>query len=282
VAFLFIMPHIEITFLEPNAEMQEIYIAELSGLNFYGFQEGENDLKAFIDQSYYTDSLLNDFTDKYPCKFSEKIIEEQNWNAEWESGFAPIEVHHFNSESIFAIVRAAFHQYSSNADYELIVTPKMSFGTGHHATTYQMIQEMSLIDFTNKSVIDFGTGTGVLAILAEKMGAKIVHAIDNDDWSINNAKENILANDCDKIILSQLNECYADTKADIILANINLNIILDNLDQILNSSKIGSQILFSGILVEDEEKISSGLTEKGFHIKKISSKNNWLVINTFR
>ncbi len=282
MAFLFIMPHIEITFLEPNAEMQEIYIAELSALNFYGFEEGENDLKAFIDQSNYTVSLLNAFTDKYQCKYAEKIIEEQNWNAEWESGFAPIEVLHFNSESVFTIVRAAFHQYSSNADYELNVTPKMSFGTGHHATTYQMIQEMSLIDFTNKSVIDFGTGTGVLAILAEKMGAKIVYAIDNDDWSINNAKENILANDCHKIILTQSNECNTENKADIILANINLNIIIDNLDQILNSSKIGSQILFSGILVEDQEKISFALTEKGFHIKKISSKNNWLVLNTIR
>jgi ribosomal protein L11 methyltransferase len=157
----------------------------------------------------------------------------------------------------------------------------MSFGTGHHATTFLMMQEMQSLDFNDKFVIDFGTGTGVLAILAEKLGAKKILAIDNDEWSINNAKENIDSNRCRKIDLVMAGEMAKEFSADIILANINLNVIIANLELIKQACIKGSQILLSGLLVQDEEAISEILKINGFVISKLVEKNNWICIMVY-
>ncbi|MEX0636460.1 MAG: 50S ribosomal protein L11 methyltransferase, partial [Ferruginibacter sp.] len=162
--------------------------------------------------------------------------------------------------------------------HDLIITPKMSFGTGHHATTYLMIEAMQELDFTQKSVIDFGTGTGVLAILAEKMGATKLLAIDHDYWSINNATENIVSNNCQHIHLQLAEAMMAPFKADIILANINLNVIISNLPLIYEASKADTIILFSGLLLSDEWLISKKILEAGFNIQKIRHRNNWICI----
>jgi ribosomal protein L11 methyltransferase len=170
------MAHVEITINNINTTQIEILIAQLSELSFDGFEELDNCLKAYIKEENYSANLLKVLFDTNNLTYSNSIINEINWNENWESSFHPISVLHFNQESIFAFIRANFHQPNPNATFDLLITPKMSFGTGHHATTFQMIEQMSLIDFANKSVIDFGTGTGLLSILAEKMGA-------NSKWS---------------------------------------------------------------------------------------------------
>lgn len=154
----------------------------------------------------------------------------------------------------------------------------MSFGTGHHATTYGIIECMSAIDFTNKAVIDFGTGTGVLAILAEKLGAAHIVAIDNDEWSINNAAENIKVNGCNNIELVKAESIVNKIKADIILANINLNVIISNLEMLLKAYKSDAIILLSGMLSEDEPLISAALKKHSINVRRIYENNNWIVV----
>ena len=152
-------------------------------------------------------------------------------------------------------IRAAFHPANSLVQHEIIITPKMSFGTGHHATTYMMIEQMRSLDFNNKKVLDFGTGTGILAILAEKLGATNIDAIDNDEWSILNAGENIAMNNCNKINLHKNDNAFLKKKFDIVLANINKNIILDNFNQLFNQTMESGYILISGLLADDEKDI---------------------------
>ncbi|MBK6935571.1 MAG: 50S ribosomal protein L11 methyltransferase [Chitinophagaceae bacterium] len=182
--------YIQITFTNLQPEQADMLIAQLSEAGFDGFEEGENLLKAFIPENDYNKFLLKELTYKYRLQYAEQVIPEQNWNALWESNFQPVVVDDFVG------VRACFHEPISSVEYEIGITPKMSFGTGHHATTYMMMQQMRNIPFLGKSVFDFGTGTGVLAILAEKLGAASVFAIDNDDWSIENARENCQFNNC--------------------------------------------------------------------------------------
>ena len=273
------MAHIELTFKISNAEEGEMLVAFLSELRFDGFQEEEGSLKAYIKEVDFQHSDFDDLIEYKGIKYSKSIIKDENWNADWESSFEPVSVFHPANESLFAFVRADFHSSNPNAAYDLLITPKMSFGTGHHATTLQMMQQMSEINFVNKSVIDFGTGTGLLSILAEKMGATAVLAIDNDDWSINNTKENIAANNCNKIEVVKAETCiYSNHKADILLANINLNVIIENLDNILSCCNHPVKMLFSGILTVDETKILPVLTSRGIKILNVASNNNWLVI----
>ncbi len=273
------MAHIELTFKISNIEEGEMLVALLSELQFDGFQEDDGYLKAYIKEINFQYSEFNNLVEYKGIKYSKSIIKDENWNADWESSFEPVSVFHPTNESLFAFVRADFHSSNPNAAYDLLITPKMSFGTGHHATTLQMMQQMSGIEFTNKSVIDFGTGTGLLSILAEKMGASAILAIDNDDWSINNAKENIAANNCSKIEVLKAETCkYSTDKADILLANINLNVIIENLDNILSSCKHPVKMLFSGILTVDETKILPILAARGINILNVASNNNWLVI----
>ena len=274
------MRHIEVSFTNVNNEHQEMLIAMLDQIGFEGFEESETSLKAFIKESLFSQANLDEIATSLSCVYALNFIEEENWNANWESSFDPIMLLHPETKNPFAFIRAGFHEASTQAVHDLIITPKMSFGTGHHATTFQMMEQMSLIDFNEMNVIDFGTGTGLLAILAEKMGAKKIEAIDNDDWSINNAIENIEANYCNKINIIKADTCQIDSfKADIILANINLNIILSNLDNIINCGKPGTIILFSGILIDDEEQICLSIKSKNLNINSVSSKNNWLLIN---
>jgi len=154
----------------------------------------------------------------------------------------------------------------------------MSFGTGHHATTYMMISEMRQIDCKNKQVADFGTGTGVLAILAEKLGSKYVWAIDNDDWSIDNAKENIEKNDCKNIIIEKADGFNPKQPFDIILANINRNIILENIENIYSGLNNNGKLLLSGLLRGDEAEVAFSFAEKGFQHISTAEKKGWICI----
>jgi ribosomal protein L11 methyltransferase len=275
------MIHYEYIFEKINPEVSDLLIAELSEIGFDGFEEQDSTLMAYIKEADFDSDLFNNLIDKYAVKCSKSIIKEKNWNEVWESDFEPILVSSKKDGSIFAFVRAHFHPVNNEALYDLLITPKMSFGTGHHATTFQMMEEMSTVDFNNKQVVDFGTGTGLLAILAEKMGAREVIAIDNDDWSINNAKENIAANSCSAIKLVKSDYCSAEINyADIVLANINLNVIKANLNHIRDCSKSNALVIFSGILVDDEEEIMLALQHSNFEIINKFQKTNWLLIST--
>jgi ribosomal protein L11 methyltransferase len=178
----------------------------------------------------------------------------------------------------FVGIRALFHQPLKNLAHEIIITPKMSFGTGHHATTYLMIKQMRELDFAGKKVLDFGAGTGVLAILASKLGAAEVLAIDYDEWSITNTIENIEQNNCSNIRVQLLDAIPTAEKYNIILANINLNVIISNLSSIVQASSLGAYILLSGILKENELLLITALEEAGLQYVSTMQRGDWIVI----
>ena len=272
------MDYVEIHLTELKDGQADWLIAQLTQLGFEGFEELENALKAYVSAGVFNQNEFENLIKQIDVKYSTSIIKQTNWNQNWESNFEPIQVD--IHEKPFAYLRANFHDPHPTAPYDLLITPKMSFGTGHHATTYQMIEQMSAIDFSEKRVIDFGTGTGVLSILAEKMGAISVLAIDNDDWSIENTRENIAANHCHRIEVLQAETCvHQDLPADVVLANINLNIIIQNLPAIKASCKKGGIVLFSGFLTQDEPVILAAIQAQGFTVKNCLSRNNWLVIS---
>ena len=272
------MDYIQILFTDIDETKTEIIIALLIDIGFEGFQEENNLLKALIPIHQFDEILFNSIIEKDLLKYSKSIIKEQNWNEKWETDFEPVLVNHPTTSKPFVLIRASFHNENNSFEYNIEVTPKMSFGTGHHATTYLMVANMSGIDFKNKTVIDFGTGTGVLAILSEKMGAKSVLAIDNDEWSIKNAKENIEVNNCKNITILQAETIPKGNKADIILANINLNIIKENIVEIKDAGLNETIFLFSGIMLHDEHKILEELTNAGMNINNVFRKENWLSV----
>jgi len=265
--------YIQITFSDIQIEQQEFVIAFLSETGYEGFEENEKELKAFIPEKKFDNILLKGLADKYKLSFSKEKIETQNWNAIWESNFDPVTV------DDFVAIRADFHSPANSTAHDIIITPKMSFGTGHHATTHMMIHQMRNIDFAGKSVLDFGTGTGVLAILSEKLGAARITAIDNDEWSIENASENIEKNKCSAITLIKTDSIPPDDRFDIILANINKNFILDNFIDLTSHLNNGGCLLLSGFLTGDEPEISDCAGNAGFAIKNKEDYNNWLCIS---
>lgn len=253
-----------------TSDQAEILIAELSELGFDGFEETSDSLSAFINEPDFDEVAVNEVFDAMSLQYTKHIIAETNWNESWEKNFDPVIVEDF------AAVRAHFHEPVKNVQHEIIITPKMSFGTGHHATTFMMMQQMKDIDFKDKTVFDFGTGTGILAILAEQLGASSIDAIDNDEWSIENAKENIEKNNCGKIHVEFVDKPGPTKKFDIVLANINKHIILafaENLTNILNKSGL---LLVSGLLHDDEEDILKAFSNLRITHLKTIVKDKWL------
>jgi ribosomal protein L11 methyltransferase len=260
------MDSIQIT-IEANEEQQEILISELSELGADGFEQTQNSLLAYFNSNSFRSYDVNSFLKNY--KFQINTIEEQNWNELWERNFEPITVNDF------CAIRAEFHKPLHGVEHEIIITPKMSFGTGHHATTYMMIEQMREIDFKDKNVFDFGTGTGILAILAEKLGASDVLAIDVDEWSIANAMENISRNECDKIVVKLSSDIPA-IGFDIILANINRNVILQYLQELVTVLRPGGTILFSGLLIDDQVDIVNACQQNNLRCVKQNERTNWI------
>jgi len=241
---------IEVAFKYLDGEQANLLIAILSNYGFDGFEEEVSLLKAYINKDDFNETTFAELIQPYNLSYDIHTIQSQNWNAVWEAHFEPVIVHDFVG------IRAHFHpSLAGNVQYEIVITPKMSFGTGHHATTYMMIEQMQHLDFYKKQVLDFGTGTGILAILSEKLGAAHVMAIDIDDWSIENAKENTERNNCIAIALQQANSLISNTKYDIVLANINKNVILENMQPLSDSLGEGGLLLISGILVKDEAEL---------------------------
>lgn len=264
--------YIQIEFQNISAEKAELLIAGLNNIGFDGFEEAGESLKAFIASEGFDLTAVKELAAEYDCSFNQSVIEETNWNALWESNFQPVVVDDFVG------IRADFHAPIEGVAHELTITPKMSFGTGHHATTYMMLQQMRQIDFAGKKVFDFGTGTAVLAILAEKIGASLITAIDNDDWSIENSIENIERNHCKKIKLIKSDSIVSNGDFDIILANINKNVILENLPDIRNKLLPGGVLLLSGLLKEDETDILTVTNSLFLQLIDKQERNNWICL----
>ncbi|HMK16675.1 MAG TPA: 50S ribosomal protein L11 methyltransferase [Chitinophagaceae bacterium] len=266
------MEYIKITFADLQPEQREILIAQLADAGYEGFEEKDSSLDAFINSKSFNTVILNEISFKYQTPYSKEKIAETNWNQVWESNFEPVIVNDY------VAIRADFHKPITTTKFEIVITPKMSFGTGHHATTYMMIELMKELDLNGRSVLDFGSGTGILAILAEKEGAKNIDAIDNDDWSISNAGENFKKNNCSKINLRKASNAVSEIRFDIILANINKNVIVENLPVLSELLNKGGQILLSGLLNEDKDEILSIATELRLNLKKELIRNNWIAL----
>ncbi len=255
-----------------NESLHDALIAELSFLGYDGFEEFPGELKAYIPESQFNENELLFLSNQYQLNYSKSIIKEQNWNAVWESNFEPVRV------DDFAGIRAHFHPPFSNVEFEIIITPKMSFGTGHHATTYMMMKLMQELDCKGKSVFDFGTGTGILAILAEKLGAAKVLAVDNDDWCIENASENIVINQCKHIDIQKVDRLIIEDSFDIVLANINRNILLDTIPILQKALVPTGHLLLSGLLQEDEPDITTACKSAGLTHTKTLERNGWIAM----
>jgi ribosomal protein L11 methyltransferase len=253
--------------IKATEEQQEILISQLQDTGASGFEQKDHELVAYFPEKDFNQEELDEVLRPYTVITSR--ITEQNWNALWESNFEPVVV------GDFCYVRAHFHKPLGNTEHEIIITPKMSFGTGHHATTYMMMEQMKDLDFKEKSVFDFGTGTGILAILSEKLGAAEITAIDVDDWSIENAKENAERNGCSCIDVS-LSSGIPAKNFDIILANINRNVIVQYLPQLKNHVISNGILLLSGLMKSDEDDIVEAWRTEGFRFIKQSEKGAWI------
>lgn len=260
----------QVEFGNITAEQSDLLLAELTMLGFEGFEEGAGSLKAFIPSADFDEAAVKELAATNNVPYTETVIEETNWNAVWESNFEPVVV------DDFVAVRAHFHEPVKNVEHEIVITPKMSFGTGHHATTYMMIQQMREMDIRDKTVFDFGTGTGVLAILAEQLGATAILAIDNDDWSIENAAENTSRNGCQRIELKKADTASMGKNFDIILANINKHVILENLAVLAGQLNKGGILLLSGLLAEDEADIMESMSRFPLKMEHKLLRNNWI------
>lgn len=263
---------IEVQLPVENETQAELLIGLLSSLEYEGIEEEAQLLKVFFKEEQFDEAALQQCLKHEPVKYSLHTITNQNWNAVWEADFEPVVL------PGFCTIKADFHKDLVPNKYEIIITPKMSFGTGHHATTRLMLEFMAMIDFKDKSVFDFGTGTGILAIMAQKLGAKSVMAIDNDEWSLENAIENCNINQADKVQISLEDIETLKTPYDIILANINRNILtqyMEHLYQLLNPQ---GTLLLSGILEQDEPFLIDIAQQKGFSLKQTKRSNNWVAL----
>lgn len=260
--------------VEPKELGSEILIAELGELPFDSFIETDHGFSAFIQKDQWNENILNDIyileNPEFKISYTFEEIEQVNWNAEWEKNFDPIDV------DGLCHVRAPFHP-KTEAPYDIVIEPKMSFGTGHHETTHMMIQHLLEMEVTGLKTLDMGCGTAILAILAEMKGAQPIDAIDIDNWCYLNSIENAERNNCQHISVYEGDAALLkDKKYDLIIANINRNILLNDMQAYVNSLNTGGTILFSGFYEQDVPFIDASCTEKGLTFVKKINRNNWV------
>lgn len=266
------MNYLKLSFVA-NEDLRDLLVASLNEAGFEGFEETDTTLHAFIPEAQYNEELIASLARDLDISFAVEVIAPQNWNETWESNFEPVIV------ADFCTVRAHFHDMEIKTPYEVVITPKMSFGTGHHATTQLMMKQMQDIDFGGREVFDFGAGTGILSILAEKLGAASVLAVDNDEWCYENGVENAANNNCTRITTLQGSIELATGKVfDIVLANINRHILLMYMQQMHQVLKDGGLLLMSGLLTEDRTIVDEAATAAGFRMKTEDEQNNWIVL----
>lgn len=246
-------------------------IAELCVLGYDGFEQTDTQLIAYIPILDFEENNLNLLLNRYNLTCSLSIIEKTNWNAVWESNFQPIRI----GDKIG--VRADFHPPLEEVEHELVITPRMSFGTGHHATTALMLENLLPLPLQDKTVLDFGTGTGILGILALRLGASRVLGIDNDPWCVENAAENCKMNGVKMNLILAETPPQNDT-FDVVLANINLHLIQAHIIALRSCLKNHSTLLLSGLLTRDEPIVDELCREQGLEKIARAGKNGWLVL----
>ena len=267
------MEYIEITCRYPDSFPGEEVLPVLLGeIGFESFIETGEGINAYIPSEHFSEEALEALFASLPEKicYEKAIIPDQNWNAVWESNFEPVLI------DDNCIVRAPFHEKQDGFEFELIIEPRMAFGTAHHETTFQMLQLLLKEDVVGKSVLDMGCGTGIIAILAEKKGAAAVTAIDNDEWAYNNTYDNLHINNtkATKALLGDAS-LLGDEHYDVIFANINRNILLQDMKTYCNVLNNNGVIFFSGFYTEDIEAIRKEAEKYGLHIESCSERNNW-------
>ena len=259
--------------IEPKELGSEILIAELGEKPFESFIETETGIVAYIQKDLCYDDVLSDIyilsSDEFKISYKVEEIDQVNWNEEWEKNFEPIDV------DGKCHVRAPFHEKTS-AEFDIIIEPKMSFGTGHHETTHMMIQHLLKTDLNDKKTLDMGCGTAILAILAEMKGAKPIDAIDIDNWCYLNSIENCERNNCSQITVLEGDAAILNDKYDVIIANINRNILLNDMQTYVNCMNTNSILFLSGFYNEDFSVIDASCTEKGLIFEEKIERNNWI------
>ena len=272
---------LEVAFAPVPEAVIEILIAELTEIGFDSFNEDENSLLAYISEEFFDESVIQQVIPKYPLLkdvyWRVTRMPLKNWNELWENSYEPVLI----AEKCY--IRAPFHpasgiQHLASNIYEIIIEPKMSFGTAHHETTALMIEWLLGEDVSGKIVLDIGCGTGVLAILALQMGAAEVFAIDYDIWAFENASENVVRNNAGEIrvIHGDVND-IPEKPFDLILANINRNVLLNQVQTYSNALKAGGTLLMSGFYSEDLPVIREQAAEQGFRFVDAREMNNWIV-----
>ena len=269
------MPYIEVRINLP-ADLSDIFVAELVEIGYDSFQELDHGLDAYVEENHFDEMALKKVIEKYPgeINYTFSPLENKNWNEEWEKNFEPVVI------DGKCIIRATFHQVPEHYDYEVIINPKMSFGTGHHETTSMMASWQLKMDFRGKRVMDAGSGTGILAILSEKRGANEVVANDIEEWAYNNCIENIALNNCSKItcLTGEIGSLAITAPFDIILANINKNVLLHEMNQYAKYILPKGLLLLSGFYLEDLDDICEEAAKYGFAKTDLMTKNNWASI----
>ncbi len=260
--------------IKTDQEYRDILIAMFSQHAFEAFEETDGGFFTYIPESEMTSQVeeaMADYKVRFPYEVQREVIQPQNWNRVWEESFQPIII------SDFCAVRASFHQVMSGVKHEIIIDPKMAFGTGHHETTYMVVNSMKDINFAGHKVLDYGCGTGILAILAEKLGATHTDALDIDPAATENATENIKLNDAQHIVVHQgILDRIKDSDYDVILANINRNVILASLPGLYDRLKLDGTLVVSGVLSKDRAMLETAIDEAGFKIKNVISRNGWI------
>lgn len=270
------MDYIQYTFtVSPTQPGSEILIAMLADLGFESFENTETGFKAYIQEDLNKMVELSDLVfEAFKYDFKQEKIIKRNWNKEWESNFEPVIINET------CCIKAPFHQLDKKYPYEIVIMPKMSFGTGHHDTTWLVCKNILENDFKNKTVMDMGCGTGVLAILAKLKGASGVTGIDIDDWSIENAIENCENNNCPDINIVKSDPKLFDLTShyDVIFANINKNVLKQYLPVYAKLLKNSGQLYLSGFFKTDCEELIHLASENSFILEKQEIKNDWAVL----
>jgi ribosomal protein L11 methyltransferase len=270
------MDFIEVTVQAP-VDLTDILTAELSQYGYDTFMETDTGLCAYITEDVFSKAELEEVLDKYrgeyPLPYSITRIQKQNWNEEWEKNFEPLLI------SGICSVRASFHPQPEGVAYDIVINPKMSFGTGHHETTTLMIENQLQVNQAGKRVLDMGCGTAILAILAAKLGASEVVAVDIEDWTVENARENAALNAAPvEVRLGDVQVIESDAPYEVILANINRNVLLADMAVYARLLVPGGTLVMSGFYTEDLPAIKSQAIANGLTYKAERTKNNWVSV----
>lgn len=268
--------YLQVSFKLAKPDFIDLAVHQLSQLKFDSFWDEGNQLKAYILERDFNEQRLREFIVNQPMNLLEleKIepLETKNWNEEWEKNFEPVLV---NNQ---VYIRADFHEKKPEIPQQILINPKMAFGTGHHATTYMMVEKMMEIDFLEKTVFDFGCGTAILSILAEQLGAKNIFGVDIEEWAYKNAIECCQLNNCTKIEIKQGGIELANKTYDVILANINRHVILTSLAMLGGLLNPKGTILFSGVLIDDKALVIKEAKKAGFKLITEQKRDKWMLL----